>query len=209
MMQPRIALKKRPFPGEQCCGDQLDYWQDEANGHQCITCCVVDGLGHGTNAQDAACMIMDYVAQHRNEPAKKLFLGCDAAMSRNRGGVMAVAWIAGDQLTYASVGNITGYLIDGHTTKLGSHKVRQLHMDRGMIGGGFRRLSVQKLTLHEADLLIMHSDGVTPVFNLEPWLAPIGDNDKLATALLKDQGKSTDDACVLVYQHVGETTHDT
>jgi len=197
-MQPNIALKGRAYPGEDACGDQLDYWQDGER----LTCCVVDGLGHGQHAKKSACHIVAFVEKHRLESPEILFTTCDESMRHERGGVMAVAWIKGDQLTYASVGNIAGYLVHVDAEQ-GTHRVEQLNMDRGMISGGFKKLNVQDLTLTEGDLLIMHSDGLNSLYNLEPWQPVIGDSERLATMLLEDMGKETDDACVLVYRHVG------
>jgi len=193
-----VAMKSLTYPGETDCGDQLDYWQDEKR----LSCCVVDGLGHGSDAKQAASNILQYVAAHRFETPEKLFRGCDAEMRHQRGGVAAVAWIESDCLTYAAVGNITGYLahID---IEPGIHRLEHLNMDRGMISGGFRRLNVQVLRLTEGDLLIMHSDGLNEFFNLEPWQAFLDNSEKLAQALLGDQSKKTDDACVLVYRHGG------
>jgi len=191
-----IAIKRRAYPGETDCGDQLEYWQD---GRQLI-CCVVDGLGHGLHAKEAACKIIAYVANHRVETPEQLFRGCDAAMHHERGGVMAVAWIEGNQLRYASVGNIAGYL--AHHGDDG-YRIEQLNMDRGMISGGFKKLNVQALTMKKSDLLIMHSDGLAPLYNLEAWQPVLDEMERLAKALIEDQGKETDDACVLVYRHEG------
>jgi len=193
-----ISLKWRAYPGENDCGDQIDYWQDDKQ----LICCVVDGLGHGMHAKDGACQIMDFVEKHRSQSPEQLFATCNQAMLHERGGVMAVAWIRDDQLTYASIGNITGYWVYIDAEQ-GIHRVEQLHMDRGMIGGGFKSLNIQTLTLTRGDLLIMHSDGLNPVYNLDPWQMILDDSEKLASMLLEDQGKETDDACVLVYRHDG------
>jgi len=180
------------------CGDQLEFWQDNQKEGERLTCCVVDGLGHGLHAKQAACNIIQYVANHRDETPEQLFRGCDEAMRHERGGVMAVAWIAGNQLTYAAVGNIAGYLARQGD---GSYRIEHLNMDRGMISGGFKKLNVQQLTLADGDLLLMHSDGLHPFFNLEAWYPVLDDPKRLAQALIEDEAKETDDACVLVYRH--------
>lgn len=195
-MRPQISLNRRAYPGEVDCGDQLDWWQD---GNR-LCCCVVDGLGHGPLAKAAGCEILQFVGKQRAASPEKLFTTCDKAMNKERGGVMAVAWIEGDQLTYASVGNIAGYLVHVDVEQE-THRVEQLNMDRGMIGGGFKRLTVQRLTLTVGDLLIMHSDGVNPLYNLEPWQPVLDNCEMLGRVILEDQSKQTDDACVLIYHH--------
>ncbi|MFQ5346081.1 MAG: SpoIIE family protein phosphatase, partial [Mariprofundus sp.] len=162
-----IAMQRRAMDGSPDCGDQLAVWE-EKNGQndRRLICCVVDGLGHGIHAKEAACHIIQYVANHRDETPEQLFRGCDEAMRHERGGVMAVAWIDGNQLTYASVGNITGYLARQNDD---NYRIEHLNMDRGMISGGFKKLNVQTLTLAEGDLLIMHSDGLHPFYNLVVW----------------------------------------
>jgi len=104
--------------------------------------------------------------------------------------MMAVAWIQGNQISYASVDNITGYLVRVKPDQ-DDHKLEQLNMARGMISGSFRKLNVQTLTLSESDLLIMHSDGLTPTFNLDSWQEVLGDCDKLERSFLENQGKAT------------------
>jgi len=189
-----IAIEWRAMGGNPDCGDQVKYWEDDGK----LTCCVVDGLGHGLHAKQAACTIIHYVANHWHETPEALFRGCDKAMQHERGGVMAMAWIAGNQLTYVSVGNIAGYLARKGDA---SYCIKHLNMDRGMISGGFKKLNVQQLILADGDLLLMHSDGLHPFFNLETWYPVLDDPKRLAKALIEDQGKETDDACVLVYKH--------
>jgi len=202
-----IAVARRAMDGGSYCGDQTGIWPDDNGQHgaQPCVCCLVDGLGHGLHAKQAACKIIQYVARHRHDTPEQLFRGCDVAMRHERGGVMAVAWIEGDQLSYAAVGNIAGYLAR-HTDD--GFRMEQLHMDRGMISGGFKRLNVQQRTLAAGDLLIMHSDGLHPFYHLAAWQPALNDPQHLATLLIEDQGKATDDACVLVYQHQG-VSHDT
>ncbi|MDX8411134.1 MAG: SpoIIE family protein phosphatase [Mariprofundaceae bacterium] len=195
-----IAIERLAMDGGPDCGDQLAFWKDHIGHDAGLTGCVVDGLGHGLHAKKVALKIIQYVANHRSETPEKLFRGCDDAMRHERGGVMAVVWIKGDQLTYASVGNITGYLAHHNG---GKYRIEHLNMDRGMIGGGFKKLNEQTLALAEGDLLIMHSDGLHPFFNLEAWHPVLDNPERLAKALLEDQGKETDDACVLVYRHKG------
>jgi len=196
-----IAVERRAMDGGPYCGDQTGIWQD--NSGQCATqciCCMVDGLGHGLHAKQAASKMIQYVADHRHDTPEQLFRGCDVAMRHERGGVMAVAWIEGDRLSYASVGNIAGCLVR-HAD--GMCRLEHLNMDRGMISGGFRVLHVQQLTLVAGDLLIMHSDGVDPFYQLDRWQSALADPQSLAISLIEDQGTVTDDACVLVYQHPG------
>jgi len=194
-----IAVECRAMDGAPYCGDQTGIWQDNSGQRavQCI-CCMVDGLGHGLHARQAACKIIQYVADHRHETPEQLFRGCDAAMRHERGGVMAVAWVEGDRLSYASVGNIAGYLAH-HAGDV--WRLEHLNTDRGMISGGFRQLNVQRLTLAAGDLLIMHSDGLHPFYQMDGWLPALAGPQSLAISLIEDQGKATDDACVLVYQH--------
>jgi len=203
----KVAMQRRAMGGCPDCGDQLEFWEEKSeHDHERLTCCVVDGLGHGTHAKEAACNIIQYVANHRTETPENLFRGCDEATRHERGGVMAVAWIEGNQLSYASVGNIAGYLARHDDD---AYRIEHLNMDRGMIGGGFRKLNVQTLTLSDGDLLIMHSDGLHPFYSLEAWHPALDHPQRLAKTLIEDQGKQTDDACVLVYRHAEGTCHDT
>jgi len=117
-----VTIAKRAFPGDpQHCGDECAYWHSGGK----TTLCVVDGLGHGEQAQRAAQAAVDYVAHHLAQPLVDIFAGCDLALRRTRGVAMGIAVIIvgggkdedenenkdAGTLTYAGIGNTRAMIV--------------------------------------------------------------------------------------------------
>lgn len=183
---------KRARDNAPHCGDALGVWR--MNGTR--TLCIVDGLGHGEHAETAARAALDCVLRHLSRPLPDIFAICDRALRGTRGVVMGIAAIdeAAGRLTYAGVGN-TSILIAG----TGQHR---LGSDPGIVGAGYRSLSLESVPLQPGDHVIMWTDGIKPEFDLElcsSWRAT--DPQPLAEAILGRWGRESDDAAVLVFRY--------
>ena len=125
-----------------------------------------------------------------------VFAICDRALRGTRGVVMGIAVIdeATGKLTYAGVGN-TSFLIAG----TGQHR---LGSDPGVVGAGYRTLSLNRVPLQPGDHVIVWTDGVEPEFDLElcpSWRAT--SPQQLAETILDRWGRESDDAAVLVFRY--------
>ncbi|WMW26145.1 hypothetical protein RE474_05340 [Methanolobus sediminis] len=185
----RIATESRSFNNDVHCGDQCDWWLEDGT----LTMCMIDGLGHGKHAEEAAKEALDYVSLHLDESLDKLFSGCDKAIKHTRGVAMSIARIYQDDVTleYGGIGNTR--------TMLYGEKSSHLTSSWGIVGGGYRHLYVEKVDISSYGLLVMWTDGIPEHIKLSSYgMYLLQDEQQLAKAILGDYGRMTDDATILV-----------
>jgi len=188
-----LAITKRAFLGETHCGDECAYWQESSK----VTLCIVDGLGHGEHAERAAKAAVEYIAGHLGEPLADIFAGCNRAIRRTRGVAMGIAVVDEDAetLTYAGIGNTRAVIVQS------ARSLVCLSSNYGIVGGGYRKLTVETVDLHPGDLVILASDGIKERCDLLAYGDALrGDVQQLAERILHDWGRETDDAAVLVFR---------
>jgi anti-sigma regulatory factor (Ser/Thr protein kinase) len=185
----RYGAVSLAMPGEIDCGDAWHVATD-ANG---TTVMVVDGLGHGTFAAEAARTGVAAFKSSPADPPQEILQRAHRAMSRTRGGAAAVARLSNGALTYAAVGNITGYLVS-------SEKSQGLVSHNGTLGLNHRPARQLEYKAAPGALLVMHSDGVSARWDLrqQPELRR-AHPAIIAAALYRDHGRDgRDDATVVV-----------
>lgn len=184
-----IGVATRPKPGYEQNGDSFVI----ARGEDYVLVGVIDGLGHGSPAQQAAQAARRFVESHAEQPLDALFQGADYACHGTRGCVMALArfnWRQGT-MRFGSVGNIEARVV-------GALRPFSFAVRRGIIGLNAPKASV---TEHEwsRSMLVLHSDGVRSHWNWDDFPGLV---DKPATLiaqeLLGKLAKPEDDATVLV-----------
>jgi len=174
--------------GEIECGDAWCLREDS----QGLALFVVDGLGHGTFAAEAARVAVDAFHMNPFLPPQETMVRSNALMSKTRGGAAACARIVGDKVSYAGVGNISGTLISvGRSQGLVSQN--------GTLGLHQRRTQQFEYQRERGALLIMHSDGVSARWDLKnrPDLL-VRHPAIIAGAIYRDHGRRSDDATVVV-----------
>src|SRR5262249_6546453 len=99
-------------PGEDVCGD--DWATRETEDSQCLIL-VVDGLGHGAAAAEAAGEAVRLFRENPTATPTEMLGRLHQGLRPTRGAAAAVAAIAPDrqQLVYAGVGNIAGVVLCG------------------------------------------------------------------------------------------------
>jgi len=190
---------KRPFEGDDHCGDQFGHWQ---KGHLAILC-IADGLGHGKHAEKAAKAALTYVAHHRAEPLSEMFSGCNRDIRDTRGVAMGIAVIdkKARTLTYAGIGNTRIMVLRSADSKETARKTLSLRNDFGIVGGGYKRLVPETVPFAPGDLVVIYTDGVKELIDLSGYDEGLrADAGKLAERIIADWGRVTDDAAVLVYR---------
>jgi hypothetical protein len=154
---------------------------------------VVDGLGHGLSAHDAARAGTDaFVEQPFSEPVS-LLNSLHGAMTGTRGGAVAVAQYdaATDTLRYAGIGNISGSL----ATLEGS---RGLASHPGIVGVQARRAQPFDFPGVQGKLMVMWSDGLMSRWNLRDYPGLASRHPAVVTALLhRDFNRGRDDVTLL------------
>lgn len=127
----------------------------------------------------------------------EIFAACDARLRDIRGVALAVAVvdIGSGRVTMASVGNIRAVLLE-------ANKDRHLGSTRGLVGGGYSRLTPETMTLSPGDVLALFSDGVDEFFALRETLerAALSSTDQARTVLDR-WARVGDDAAVMIYRH--------
>jgi anti-sigma regulatory factor (Ser/Thr protein kinase) len=177
------ALHSEPVSG--------DGWGMALSG-EAIEVLVVDGLGHGDAAHDAARICVNaWRAMPLDEPVT-VMASLDTAMQGSRGGAVAIARFdrKSESLRYAGIGNISAGLhtIDG-SRGLASHP--------GIVGVQARRGQAFDFPDVSGRLLIMHSDGLQSRWSLKDYPGLVTRHPAVITALLhRDFCRGRDDATV-------------
>lgn len=184
----RYGAVNVPLEGEFECGDS---WHI-ARGAEGTAVMVVDGLGHGAFAAEAARVAIDTFASSPFSAPVDLITRANALMSKTRGGAGACALLHGGRVSYAGVGNISGYLVSaGKSQGLVSHN--------GTLGLGQRRTQQFEYRHEAGTVLVMHSDGVSARWELKNRADLMASHPAvMAAAIYRDHGRGRDDATVVV-----------
>ena len=193
------AAKARPRPGENVCGDRMIAVDLEDTG---ALIGVLDGLGHGAEAAEAASCGVDVLRAARAEPLDVLVQRCHRALSGTRGVAMTLARIdfRTDTLSWAGIGNVAADLVAKHPAGV------EVRSSARLAGGivGYRipeALTPQEVPIRPGDLLVITSDGI-----VEDHLDDIdfaASSLAIADQILRRHAKDSDDALVLAARHRG------
>jgi anti-sigma regulatory factor (Ser/Thr protein kinase) len=186
----QIAGLAVPYPGERLCGDA---WTCHRTAERTVIM-VVDGLGHGWEASEAA---QEAVATFRKrvEARPGEILGyVHEALRKTRGAVAAVAEIRPREntLVYAGVGNISAVVLSRGTS-------RSLVSHNGTLGIATSRVQEFKSDWSSDAVLVLHSDGLQSRWDLSSYAGLLARHPALiGGALLRDFRRHRDDASVVV-----------
>ena len=193
------AAKARPRPGENVCGDRMIAVDVEDTG---ALIGVLDGLGHGAEAAEAASCGVDVLRAARAEPLDVLLQRCHRALSGTRGVAMTLARIdfRTDTLSWAGIGNVAADLVAKHPAGV------EVRSSARLAGGivGYRipeALTPQEVPIRPGDLRVITSDGI-----VEDHLDDIdfaASSLAIADQILRRHAKDNDDALVLAARHRG------
>lgn len=180
-----------PKRNEKVCGDA---WA-VTTGHSRNSILIVDGLGHGPNAFDAANKALRAFALQTEGRPETILKGLHGALKVTRGVVAAIAQVDWEkrELRYAGAGNIAGALVpvEGKAASLVSHA--------GTLGQSLPRIQEFTQRWPEDGLLILHSDGLSSHWELEPYPGlSRKDPSLIAGVLYRDFASRRDDVVVLV-----------
>lgn len=154
---------------------------------------LIDGLGHGEQAQIAAGAARQYVETHTGLSLSEIFFGAGRACMGTRGVVMTVArFVSPEQLSFGAVGNI-------EARACGVTNRPPFFVTRGILGSGEVRVRVQKIEWNPEWLFVLHSDGLRTRWQ---WNDFPGLGEKpaaiIAATLLAELSTGADDATALV-----------
>jgi len=161
---------------------------------------VVDGLGHGKQATEAARLAVATVHEYFQGSIIPIFSRCHERLKGTRGVVMSLVLFSGAArtITWAGVGNVEGLLI----RRIGSG-VRQdsLLLGSGVIGDRLPPVRASTITISSGDAVILSTDGIRTGFDERVSLGSAP--QQMANAILASHRRHDDDALVLVARYVG------
>lgn len=159
---------------------------------------LLDGLGHGPEAAEAARAAVPVLEAHPGAPVDELIQRCHHALRPTRGAVMTVASVrtSDDSLRWLAVGNV-----DGVVLRAGAGRAEAISARGGVVGYQLPPLRPQAIAVSIGDTLILTTDGIRDGFTGE--LALDDDPQLLAESILARFAKGSDDAHVVVARYLG------
>jgi anti-sigma regulatory factor (Ser/Thr protein kinase) len=180
--------------GEDVCGDG---WA-AAVSQELPAIMVVDGLGHGVGAADAARRAIEAFETGAGQAPAAQVERIHDALRGSRGAAVAVARLdeARGVLDYAGVGNVSGVMVSEGQT-------RHLVSSNGTAGHDRSRVHEFSYPWPSGALLVMHSDGLASRWQLERYPG-LGHHHPavIAGVLYRDWSRGRDDVTVLAARMV-------
>jgi anti-sigma regulatory factor (Ser/Thr protein kinase) len=186
----QVAVVSEPLAGEDVCGDG---WAVRVSTNHAILM-VVDGLGHGILAADAAREAERAFAASGRDSLVEIINDTHLALKKTRGAALALAKIDSDKglLSFAGVGNISASIIGLDTT-------RSMASHNGIVGQHVERVQEFTAPWNRDDILVMHSDGMVSRWDLDRYPGIRNRHPSLVGAVLhRDFARGRDDITVLV-----------
>jgi len=185
-----LSVFSRPLPGQRYNGDAyfVKRYEDK------VMFAVIDGLGHGQDAHEAAQDAVDCLENFYRRPIAEIFQLCHQRLKRTRGAAMSLCRInlKDRVMTHAGIGNV-------NTRVYSSEAAPAPFCINGTLGVAMRTVKVDDYPLPENSTIIMFSDGVSGRFTPENlrgfWgLKPQG----LAKQIMDNHAKDNDDVTIIV-----------
>lgn len=182
-----------PKKGELVSGDKWSVIQNGAVAY----CLMVDGLGHGIEASEAASLARKRFHENFSASPTNMMKVIHASLRGTRGAVAAVAKIdsENEHLDYCGLGNITGVISRGTEQK---HLVSM----NGTVGYEARKFMEFRLPWSPTAMLVMHTDGLSVKTSQSIVDFGVESEALVAGSLFLQNGKSIDDATVLVVKQL-------
>jgi anti-sigma regulatory factor (Ser/Thr protein kinase) len=182
-----VAVAK---PGEQACGDRWAVTARRAG----MTVAVVDGLGHGPLAAEAAELAVQAFQRHAAARPRAVLAAMHVGLHGTRGAAAAVVELDDERalLTFVGVGNIAGVVVAGGAT-------RGMVSHNGIVGQIMANLQEFTYPWPPGALVVLHSDGITARWKLDAYPDLEHHHPSLIAAILyRDFSRGRDDTTVVV-----------
>lgn len=186
----RIGISQHSLHNNPACGD---IWHLAFDGPR-ISVLVIDGLGHGEEAERAARAGEKAFALAPFATPVLALEDIHQAMIGTRGGALAIAQVdaACDTLKFIGIGNIGATLVT-------ADKSRGLASHPGIVGGQYRKAQPFDYAQVNGQLLIMYSDGLQSRWSLQDYPGLVYRHPAVIAAVLhRDFCRGRDDVTVLV-----------
>lgn len=188
----------RPMPGLIESGDLYLVKSSSED----VLIAVVDGLGHGEEAAEAARIAIETLRNSSFKSVVSQIELCHERLRRSRGVVMSLASfdVKRNIMSWVGVGNVEGLLLFADTKAKPPREY--LLLRSGVVGYQIPSIHLYEISVHNGDTLIFVTDGIQSDFaqgvNLNKSTQQIADE------ILTKYFKGTDDALVLVARYLGD-----
>ena len=186
----KFGVSQHSLLNDPACGD---VWSLVARNGQ-LSALVIDGLGHGTEAELAARAGEAAFARAPLDAGEAILDEMHHAMKGTRGGAVAIAQFdpQRDTLRFVGIGNIGATVVTAEKSHgLASHP--------GIVGLQFRKAQAFEHPNAVGSLLVMYSDGLQSRWNLRDYPGLMYRHPAVIAALLhRDFCRGRDDVTVLV-----------
>jgi negative regulator of sigma-B (phosphoserine phosphatase) len=192
------GVAARALPGEARCGDA--HVVEPFDGGVLVA--VVDGLGHGDEAADAAEAAIKILTVNAGEPPVSLVNLCHGGLWGTRGAALSVASFDGrvHTISWLGVGNVEASLM---RVGFGPHPAREsLILRGGVVGYRLPPLRASRFPVGRGDMLFLATDGIkSHLLDTRPVAGP---PERIAQDVLASFARETDDALALVARYHGD-----
>jgi anti-sigma regulatory factor (Ser/Thr protein kinase) len=190
----KLGVISLPMRGESVCGDG---WVVKLTADNTFLM-VVDGLGHGTFAAEAAREAERVLVEAEPSSPGAILLECHHALRKTRGAAAAIAAINKEKgtMVFAGMGNISATLFSqGKSRGVASHN--------GTVGHQLHKIQEFAFPWDDDTFLIMHSDGLATRWDLDSYPG-VGSKHPsiIASVLYRDFARERDDVTVLVVKNL-------
>lgn len=186
--QYEVGAVSIPLKGEQLCGDA---WCVHQTGAE-VKALVVDGLGHGPAANNAA---VEAVGVFNSGPDLKpdiLLQLIHGRLKSTRGGAVFLLEAGPLGISYVGAGNIRALMISEEQSKT-------LISQNGTAGLQIRTSKILLQSWNGKEHLVLHSDGIGTRWDLQAYPGILYRHPAIiAAAIYRDHQRGTDDATVVV-----------
>jgi negative regulator of sigma-B (phosphoserine phosphatase) len=162
---------------------------------------VIDGLGHGDAAADAAEAASAILHAEVERPPQELLELCHAELRRTRGAVMTLAWFDLERRTmdWTGVGNVEARFV--RAGDAGDARHASPVVLGGVVGYNLPQVRMGTIPLEPGDAIVFATDGVAADYSVS-LESGVGAQE-LAERVLERHGKGTDDALAVVVRYLG------
>jgi negative regulator of sigma-B (phosphoserine phosphatase) len=166
---------------------------------------VIDGLGHGDPAAEAAEAAARIIEEYAEVPAQELLERCHKQLRHTRGAVMTRAWfnLAERSMHWTGVGNVEARFVRAGADA-GARYDSPVVLG-GVVGYNLPRVRVGRVAIEPGDAVVLapHGVGADNTVSLESGVPA----QAHAERVLERHHKGTDDALAVVVRYLGPPAH--
>jgi negative regulator of sigma-B (phosphoserine phosphatase) len=162
---------------------------------------VIDGLGHGDAAADAAEAAAEVLRTDVELAPQDLLELCHKELRRTRGAVMTLAWfdLEARTMAWTGVGNVEARFVRAGDS--GDARHASPVVLGGVVGYNLPQVRMGSIPLEPGDSVVLATDGVRADFSVS-LESGVGAQE-LADRVLERHGKGNDDALAVVVRYLG------